>query len=181
MVCPPWRARLFVKNYILGLWNDREPIGWFVGNGLDRSVPPCQKHDISGNRAPFGAILCAARGHMCGWVETHPYKSSGNGLFLQAEASNARPYNPRDNSNIIKMCAQGAHTIFFIYYLLSFICKNPCFPHRKTGVFLFFHFVHQRQPQRKRPRVFHRGNGDALQRRAGKKRLMARDDHVGEA
>ena len=23
------------------------------------------------------------------------------------------------------MCAQGAHTILFIYYLLSFICKIP--------------------------------------------------------
>ena len=37
------------------------------------------------NRAPFGAILCAARGQMCGWVKTHPYKSSGNRLFLQAK------------------------------------------------------------------------------------------------
>ena len=55
--------------------------GRFVGNGLDRSVLPCQKHDISGNHAPFGAILCAARGQMCGWVETHPYKSSGNRLL----------------------------------------------------------------------------------------------------
>ena len=37
------------------------------------------------NRAPFGAILCAARGQMCGWVKTHPYKSSGNRLFLQVK------------------------------------------------------------------------------------------------
>ena len=58
--------------------------GRFVGNGLDRSVLPYQKYDISGNHAPFGAILCAARGQMCGWVETHPYKSSGNRPFLQA-------------------------------------------------------------------------------------------------
>ena len=42
------------------------------------------------NRAPFGAILCAARGQMCGWVKTHPYKSSGNRLFYkQRDAANA--------------------------------------------------------------------------------------------
>ena len=67
--------------------------GRFVGNGLDRSVLPYQKYDISGNHAPFGAILCAARGQMCGWVKTHPYKSSGNRLFLQAGWRHlCRPY-----------------------------------------------------------------------------------------
>ena len=47
--------------------------GWFVGNGLDRSVRSDRKYDISGSSAPFGAILYAARSQRCGWVKTHPY------------------------------------------------------------------------------------------------------------
>ena len=56
--------------------------GRFVGNGLDRSVRSSRKHDISGNRAPFGAILCAARSQRCGWVKTHPYITPEKRLFL---------------------------------------------------------------------------------------------------
>ena len=48
----------------------------FVGRGLDPSLPPSQWYDISENRAPFGAILCAARSQRCGWVKTHPYNTT---------------------------------------------------------------------------------------------------------
>ena len=54
--------------------------GRFVGNGLDRSVQLDGKYDISGNRAPFGAILCAARSQRCGAVKTralHYYPQKG--------------------------------------------------------------------------------------------------------
>uniref|UniRef100_UPI003FEE77B6 hypothetical protein n=1 Tax=Gemmiger formicilis TaxID=745368 RepID=UPI003FEE77B6 len=61
-----------------------QPIGWFVGNGLDRSVCLAKSTTRRENCAPFGAILCAARGQMCGWVKTHPYKHPGNRLFLHA-------------------------------------------------------------------------------------------------
>ena len=30
------------------------PYGWFVGNGLDRSVPPCQKYDTAGKPRATG-------------------------------------------------------------------------------------------------------------------------------
>ena len=48
----------------------------FVGRGPDPSLPPSQWYDISENRAPFGAILCAARSQRCGWVKTHPYNTT---------------------------------------------------------------------------------------------------------
>ena len=57
-------------------------LGRFVGNGLDRSVQPSRKYDISGNSAPFDAILCAARSQRCGWVKTHPYITARKKGFL---------------------------------------------------------------------------------------------------
>ena len=71
------------RKALFDLVHPLRPFGSFVGNGLDRSVPLYQKHDITGNHAPFGAILCAARGQMCGWVETHPYNYPGNGPFYK--------------------------------------------------------------------------------------------------
>ena len=53
----------------------------FVGNGLDRSVRLCQWYDIARERAPFGAILCAARSQRCGWVKTHPYITTRKRAF----------------------------------------------------------------------------------------------------
>ena len=36
-------------------------------------------------------------------------------------ASNARPYNQRENCHKIKMCPQSGHTLFIIFYL-----QTPC-------------------------------------------------------
>ena len=55
--------------------------GRFVGNGLDRSVQYSRQHDVLGNSAPFGAILCAARSQRCGWVKTHPYITTRKRAF----------------------------------------------------------------------------------------------------
>ena len=55
----------------------------FVGRGLDPSLQPNRYFDVSGNSAPFGAILCAARSQRCGWVKTHPYITTGKGLFYK--------------------------------------------------------------------------------------------------
>ena len=60
-----------VKNRLSKKLNGRLPFfGWFVGNGLDRSVRSSRQYDISGNGAPFGAILCAARSQRYGAVKT---------------------------------------------------------------------------------------------------------------
>ena len=35
------------RKTVFGFMQHLRPIGLFVGNGLDRSVPPCQKHDMA--------------------------------------------------------------------------------------------------------------------------------------
>ena len=40
-------ARQVVEKHFFDLMQHLQPIEWFVGNGLDRSVLPCQKHDTA--------------------------------------------------------------------------------------------------------------------------------------
>ena len=74
------------------------------------------------NRAPFGAILCAARGQMCGWVKTHPYKSSGNRLFLQAKGCRecGIPFC------VLKECIVGASIARPCPFVLQENCPGKC-------------------------------------------------------
>ena len=74
------------------------------------------------NRAPFGAILCAARGQMCGWVKTHPYKSSGNRLFLQAKGCRecGIPFC------VLKECIAGASIARPCPFVLQENCPGKC-------------------------------------------------------
>ena len=74
------------------------------------------------NCAPFGAILCAARGQMCGWVETHPYKSSGNRLFLQAKGCRecGIPFC------VLKECIVGASIARPCPFVLQENCPGKC-------------------------------------------------------
>ena len=74
------------------------------------------------NRAPFGAILCAARGQMCGWVKTHPYKSSGNRLFLQAKGCRecGIPFC------VLKECLVGASIARPCPFVLQENCPGKC-------------------------------------------------------
>ena len=74
------------------------------------------------NRAPFGAILCAARGQMCGWVKTHPYKSSGNRLFLQAKGCRecGIPFC------VLKECIVGASIARPCPFILQENCPGKC-------------------------------------------------------
>ena len=74
------------------------------------------------NRASFGAILCAARGQMCGWVKTHPYKSSGNRLFLQAKGCRecGIPFC------VLKECIVGASIARPCPFVLQENCPGKC-------------------------------------------------------
>ena len=47
---PEYFGSRLAKN-LIGLLR---PYGWFVGNGLDRSVPPCQKYDTAGKQRTVG-------------------------------------------------------------------------------------------------------------------------------
>ena len=88
------------------------------------TVPCCHAKSTTRreNRAPFGAILCAARGQMCGWVKTHPYKSSGNRLFLQAKGCRecGIPFC------VLKECIVGASIARPCPFVLQENCPGKC-------------------------------------------------------
>ena len=93
------------------------------------------------NHAPFGAILCAARGQMCGWVKPHPYKPSGNRLFPQVELAKNTTHRRKSFQTMFYSCITVPP--YFPKKCRPQFCKIPCknhhkLPHRFVQFFLRF-------------------------------------------
>ena len=75
---PEYFGSRLAKN-LMGLLR---PYGWFVGNGLDRSVPPCQKYDTAGK--PRTAGWAEGSRPIPTNIPKSPHKTNGHGRPMVA-------------------------------------------------------------------------------------------------
>ena len=93
---PEYFGSWLAKN-LIGLLR---PFGWFVGNGLDRSVLPCQKYDTAGKLRTAG---CADGSRP---IPTNIPRTPSQGK--RARATNGRPYKKRRGGFHIRPCPLAA-------------------------------------------------------------------------
>ena len=139
------------RKTFLDFMQHLQPIEWFVGNGLDRSVLPCQKHDTARKpRAIRRDFMRCARPDVrmgqdpslqmsrkqtfstsCGTHICVPYKPAGNAeplrdcaatkMYHSVGTATFLPGSPRYKNVPARRAHQIYYLLSFIYYLLSIV------------------------------------------------------------